>query len=269
MFTIIVPIDFSPVSDNAVLYALGFNDQYENVHYEFYHTYFYHEIAEANTDFTAEAEKHLHNLIEMHAGSKKVAYTLTVNDGFIVDNVEAIANAKNASLVVMGITGKNRVAQKVIGSNTLALAKQIDTPVLIVPAHATNNTVKNLGIAIPFNKDTISLVPYIKIRNIVSLLDAQLHIISVEPISNTPNRVVLAGENAVHHMFGDLNPKYQIYNNNDVVESILRSIEEENIDIITTIAEEHGFWESIFRKSITDTLAFNNKIPLLVFNKEK
>lgn len=269
MFTIIVPIDFSPVSDNAVLYALGFNDQYDNVHYEFYHTYFYHEIAEANTDFTAEAVKHLDNLLAMHGGDKKVSFTLTVNDGFLVENVKAIANDKNAALVVMGITGKNKVAQKVIGSNTLALAKQIATPVLIVPAHAINNGVKNLGIAIPFNKDTITLVPYIQIRNVVSLLGAQLHIISVEPISNIPNRIVLAGENAVHHMFDDLNPKYQIYKNNDVVDSIQRCIEEENINIITTIAEEHGFWESIFRKSITDTLAYNNKIPLLVFNKEK
>lgn len=267
MFTIIVPIDFSPVSDNAVMYALAFNDLYDNVHFEFYHTYFYHEISEANKDFTAEAVKHLDNLLAAHGGDKKVSYNLTVNDGFLVDNVKKIADATNAALVIMGITGKNKVEQKVIGSNTLALAKQIETPVLIIPAHATNKGVKNLGLAIPFNKDTISLVPYLKIRNVVSLLATQLHIISVEASNNT--HVVLAGENAVRHMFDDLNPKYQLYKSDDVIASIHRCIDEESLDVITTIAEEHGFWESIFRKSITDTLAYSNKVPLLVFTKQK
>lgn len=269
MFTVIIPIDFSAVSDNAIRYAIGLKDTIKDVHYVFYHSTLYQEHILDNNTAESFAEKHISSVIADSTSLESFSYKIIINDDYVDDSVKHLSESMNASLIIMGIRGKNKLEQKFIGSNTLAIAKKIDCPVLIIPGKAQYKGIKNIGIAIPFNKDTIKLVPYLKIRNIVEQLKANLHIISVEPIGNAPQHIVFAGENAVHHMFNDINPQYQIYQSNDIVRSILRSAEEEHLDIISTIAEEHNFWERVVKSSVTSALAFNHTIPLLVFSKEK
>ena len=57
--------------------------------------------------------------------------------GQLVESIAAIAEARNASLIVMGLTGSDRTLGPRPGSTAYGVVSSAHIPVLVVPALAT------------------------------------------------------------------------------------------------------------------------------------
>lgn len=75
--------------------------------------------------------------------------TSVVNNDTLTEGVASLVKQYQASLIVMGITGRNKVGQKLIGSNVFQVSQKADVPVLIIPAKARFTKIENVALALP------------------------------------------------------------------------------------------------------------------------
>ena len=150
MEAILLPTDFSATAKNAAFYALKLAEQIGVKKLVLYHSY---EIPVSidplvpgiqMLDIETLKEISETNLarfqIEMQAQANGVTIHIVSEYGSLTAGLDEVCEKNAAGLVVMGITGGGLLEEKLIGSNTLSVAKHTKIPVIIVPANAGGGT---------------------------------------------------------------------------------------------------------------------------------
>jgi nucleotide-binding universal stress UspA family protein len=263
MTTVIVPVDFSDTSLHAARYAAQLLVGHYGVTILLYHSY----------SKPAEAESTKENLEALKAALMKdhivKIETLAHQEEDFVDGLERAARHRNASLVIMGITGKSALAQVFFGSNTLKMAERKVCPVLIVPENAPFTPIENVMLTSDF-KNTHNSTPSVPIKDFLSAFNPQLHVVNVDKdhyISLTENYENEKQE--LKKMFAEYKPEFYFMRLFDVDEAINMFAEKMSIDLIIAVQKNHSFIEKMLRGSRTKTLTYHTKVPILVMHEYK
>lgn len=270
MKTIIVPVDFSHASVNAAEYASQMAKHLKADKIVLYHTYGgSYQILDAGTEIIrSEINSQLQHLSDalIPLAGKEVKFELVAGDGFLIDEVLELVEKHNADLIVMGITGKNALEHKLIGSNTLRVASDSACPVLIVPSEASFSEVKKVALSMKFKAGILDETPYDRIRNMIKDLDAELVILNVADENHRVNpQNIQSGLTATHLMFDDLNARIEFLGEDHVVERVTDYVQQHQIPMLISVTHKLGFLESLFKGSVTKQLAFHTHVPLMVF----
>lgn len=270
MKTIIVPVDFSHTSVNAAEYASQMAKHLKADKIVLYHTYGgSYQILDAGTEIIrSEINSQLQHLSDalIPLAGNDVKFELVAGDGFLIDEVLELVEKHNADLIVMGITGKNVIEHKLIGSNTLRVASDSTCPVLIVPYEASFTEVKKVALSMKFKAGILDETPYDRIRNMIKDLDAELVILNVADESHRVNpQNIQSGLTATHLMFDDMNAHIEFLGEDHVVERVTEYVQAHHIQMLISITHKLGFLESLFKGSVTKQLAFHTHVPLMVF----
>ena len=270
MKTILVPVDFSHTSVNAAEYAAQMAGQTQIEKIVLYHTYGgSYQILDAGTDIIrAEINSQLQHLSDalIPLAGKEVKFELVAGDGFLIDELLELVEKYKVDLIVMGITGKNAIEHKLIGSNTLRVATDSSCPVLIVPADAHFSEVKKVALSMKFKAGILDETPYEHIRNMIRDLNAELVILNVADENHRVNpQNVQSGLQATHLMFDDMNAHIEFLGEDHVVERVTDYVQEHDIQMLISVTHKLGFLESLFKGSVTKQLAFYTHVPLMVF----
>jgi len=256
MTTIIVPTDLSQVADNAARYAAQMVKGME-VNFILYHVY------ENDGD-----RKTANILIERLKDELQNRHAIKVEcrmeeGGDFIDCLEKQARHSDAQLIVMGITGKSKLKQVFMGSNTLKMIERNVCPVLAVPATAQYFGVKNVCLLSDF-KDVQGSVPEVPVKNVLNLFRPALHIVNV----NSEHYVSLTSEfmeerSRLLKMFEEYQPEFYFIGTYDFVETVQTFAANKNIDMLITVPRNHSFFGSLFKTSNTKKLVYESAIPIL------
>ncbi|HEX8332335.1 MAG TPA: universal stress protein [Segetibacter sp.] len=261
MNTVIVPVDFSETSLHAARYAAKFFIDVEEVSIILYHSY-------SKASEQEEAQKKLDELkAELLLESNGKFEALTHQGDDFIDELERAVRHRSADLVVMGITGRNAIAQLFIGSNTLKMAQRKVCPVLIIPEKAEYKPVKNVMLSSDFN-DTLNVTPSVPIKKVLNFSCPNLHIVNVDPahyISIT-ERYEKEQDN-LREMFAEYNPEFHFMRLYDVDEALNLFAEEKKIDMIIAVQQNHSFLEKLYKRSRTQSLSYKSNVPILVVHE--
>jgi nucleotide-binding universal stress UspA family protein len=261
MNTVIVPVDFSETSLNAVKYAAQLLTGHYGVTMILYHSY--SKASEAQT-----ATENLEDLKKALSKDQAVKIEiLAFEENDFVDGLEKTARHRRADLIIMGITGRSAIAQVFFGSNTLKMAERKVCPVLIVPQQATFSPLKNVMLTSDF-KSTIDTTPSIPIKDFLDVFKPNLHIVNVDNehyISLTENYETEKQE--LKKMFAEYNPEFYFMRLFDVDEAINLFAESRNIDLIIAIQKNKSFIGKLLSSSRTKTLSYHSKMPILVMHE--
>lgn len=261
METVVVPVDFSTPSLNAAQYAVDMLAGSYGSRLILYHMY------EKEHDQEV-AEDQLRNLQTALSKNTPIRIeTVGVCGDDFLHEIERVVHHRNASLLVMGITGKTMLEQVFVGSNTLKVIDKKIAPVLIVPPSAQFNQIKNVALASDF-KDVRLTTPSVPIKSVLDLFRPALHIVNVDSehyVSLTPEyqeeRAIMA------EMFDGYNPEFYFIGMNDFFDAIEKFIEDKHIDMLITIPRQHSFLKSILSENHTKKLAYHSYIPLLAVHE--
>lgn len=268
MNTLIVPVDFSETSVNAARYAAALSAELSPAKIVLYHSTIATDHSDSDTELSPEevAENGLENLLPVLAAiTPETTVETLVNDGYLLEQIKILAEEHNALFIVMGITGKNKLEQKFIGSNTTKVAQQSGYPVLVIPEIAIYEPVEQMVLALQFKESLLEKVPAAAIRDIVTRLDANLTILNIEDSNDdTPAQYVRAGQQAAHLLFDGINANFEMLEPGNVVDSITGYTAQHDVQLIISIAEEHSFFNQLLKGSTTNKLAYQSNIPLLV-----
>jgi nucleotide-binding universal stress UspA family protein len=277
MQSILVPTDFSLTSKNAARYALELARQLGVKKIVLYHSY---EIPisidpiapgiqmldlESLKTNSEKSIEHFELQVRAFAGDIEID---RINEyGALADGLDEVCAKAGAGLVVMGITGGSVVEEKLVGSNTVSVAKHTKIPVIIVPAGAAFSRISTVMLAGDFDKADTT-IPVQRIKKFIGQAQAKFvvfHLEKKEPV--TIPSAVMAEDYAMHGALEELHPGYFFAQHKNFAEGVNDFVREHQVDLIISVPKEHGFFAGLFSESHTKILAFHSHVPVMVMHK--
>lgn len=281
MKTILVPVDFSSVSDNAADYAVELANKMK-AKILLFHVYSFpvvpmnvYEFAtdipyiipveEVEKDCIKALEKLKAALLQKNGNDLEIFYEY--RSGVVTDEISRYADEHSVDLIVMGIDEAGFLNEKIIGSITTSLISESQKPVLVVHENVQFKPVQRIAIACDF--DAIKNNIFFQTLNyLADLFDPHIYLLNVIKDNNQ----ALSDQQIKQRLDLDrnlLNLKYSFayINNPDVSEGINTFVQNNNIDLLMMVPRSHSFFYGWFHESTTKKMAFHTKVPLLAIHE--
>lgn len=146
---IVVPIDFTETTSNALNYALSLADIYSN------NISLIHIIKSKSEE--GEAEVKLKALAEQAASKINGEVHYHVIEGDVLEDMGKIAASMEASLIVLGTHGETGL-QKMFGSRVLKLINHSKVPFIVVQKDTKYRETKKIAMTIDLAKESVQVV---------------------------------------------------------------------------------------------------------------
>jgi len=273
MKTLIVLTDFSKSALNAARYAAALTHQFSVSKLILFNSYEFRPVATdipmtnqvGLANLREESRKKLENLRDelLPIVNQETTMEILAVENPLVYAVHSLAEQYQPELTVMGITGMSGFERALIGSNTITIAREITTPLLLVPHAATFEKINKAVFATDLRNDLKKSA--MELKSIINKLGTRLLILNIEKSGTTRFDTDLIKEQAVlHELWDNEDPEYYFNENEDIAKGILEFIKTHDVQMVIAIPKHHGFFESIFHRSITKRLTYHTPIPLLL-----
>nr|WP_294860629.1 universal stress protein [uncultured Fluviicola sp.] len=274
MKKILVPTDFSILSDNALNYAVQLAKKTEAELFLF-HGYLipspmYDPLISVPTERELQKEvmsslKKLQQLIKTTDPDLKVSYG--TSPGIPYDEINECAQKENADLIVVGAQGSGYLEEKVIGSTASQLIRKSKIPVLVIDKEVLFKEPKNIVLAVDFretdNKNVLK-----PLKQLATLFKSHVQVLNVFPESEAiPTLGEIAESFRLIHSLKFIHHTFFYRENKDVIAGINDFVEKHDIDMVVMITRNHSIISRLFRESHTKAMAFHSKVPLLTLHE--
>ena len=277
MKKILFPTDFSATSNNAFVYALqlarNIDAEVVTLHvYELpvvdyinvpaYLLEIYDSVEMSNFENYKDQIPVLRSIAEQH-GLEDIKISNVMMDGDLVSTILRMVKDDNIDYVVMGTKGASGIKETFLGSSTASVIAESKAVVLCIPEALQYRPIHRITFTTRFReKDQKAL------RNVVELakgFNAHVDCLYIQRSGSDVKEVVVADWKL---LFGNEDVTFHILKSDDVEQAIIHFTEAHNTDMLAMLHYKHGFFENLFRRSLTEKLAFHIKIPLLALHEE-
>lgn len=280
MSTILVPIDFSENSINALNYAVEIarNTGSKLLLFNSYNVAI---SAGLNTPpieyleaITVERQKdHTHKLQQLADRFKAETYALSgkpmefrvnVMIGLATDMIEEMADTESVDLIVMGTKGATGLAEALWGSITANVIKRVDVPILAVPEEASYQPIQKLVYATDFDEEDEDAID--ELQRFCKHFDATLTClhISQDGGHKVGDQKRMKELETSYWFTPAKNLNFELIDHSNVEKGLENYLKTTQADILAVMPHHRSFIDNLFHKSITRKLALHSKIPLLV-----
>lgn len=285
---ILVPVDFSPHSRNAALYAL-YLAQNLNADIKLFHVYYAPiidlvPITDAYSiqidmdvnlrEMEKSARKNLIDFVEdiknaaIEKGFGDVHIGYSLREGIIEDEVAAMARTYKPGIIVAGMHNKGDSQNELIGSVLRRIIDKTKVPLLAIPEDAVFNLdspVKNIVYATDFdNRD------YLAIRRLMHIVEGfKIKIFCVHVSQEAPQGWSRAKMDDMKAYFKKVSKGIKVEGDflqgEKPVELLAAYINTHHIDLIALSSRKRNIFSRLFNPGLTRKLLHHSHIPLLIF----
>lgn len=259
MKTILVPIDFSPSSDNAMNYA-AYLAAKVGASLLLVHVY---QIPVSMNDMpvlmvSAEelknsADKGLQKAQEELQKSQAGIEVRTESRlGDVVEELNDVCKERRPFAIVVGKHGASGMERFLFGSTTLSVINHCEVPVISVPETVKEFSLNNIALA----ADHAGLGKQAEaIRRFIGALEARLHIVHIQESDKTAPEL--------KNLLPEFEPVCQTIRNEDFVHGLESYVQTNGIDLLMILPHKHSFIERTFFKTHTKELVQKIGIPIV------
>lgn len=188
-----------------------------------------------------------------------------VTVGPVIPKIREIAEEVHADFIVVGASGYGPIEQQILGSTAVGLSKHAPCPVFIVPDGAILSGPEKILFATDFKnlEDEHILDP---LKDLVGSTGSELMLLH---IYQNEDKLVGAQLDQLQEIDGYLELEkfdYYFLQDTDKLKGIEQFISGYRADILTLVAQERGFFEELFHRSLTRRLIFHSRVPILVLH---
>ena len=266
MKSILVPIDFSPLSINAVHAAASIAARTEGKIILLHNVLSFHPWETANqmtdsTRITAEAENKLRQ-IQNSGELRPLNCEIIVTHG--VTHEEIITKAYNlrAELIVMGSHGNTSTDKHFVDSNVQRVMREAICPVILIDEKVTEYPWQKMLVPASFNEQIDR--DFERIFLLAQQLRSSVHLVYInrpEKFKDTP--VILDQINQlISRMPKGVTIESGIYDHHDLEKGILEYAQEHKCDAIAMLTHDHRR-QAKYLISTTETIACRSSVPVI------
>lgn len=284
---IMVPVDLSPSSANALMFACriahlfdanlevvyvmdslfegatpspsGFLSSYRKTMQDEVDAFVKKTIQQGNVTCPPDSSK------DAEPGAQAPWLRTNIAFGFPEEVLDELS--VKADLLIMGTTGRGNLTRKLFGSVSVAVSKRAHCPVLLVPPQATYTGFHNLLYASNFE----SLDP-LTIKQTVAFarrLNGQLHFVHVgQPGEKGVDLEKKLFE--INYVYAD--PEMPFIFSKVVGENVVETLHEyafeHRIDLFVFVTHQRAFWDDLLHHSISKEMLLHTNTPVMVIHAE-
>jgi nucleotide-binding universal stress UspA family protein len=264
MQTILVPIDFSDNSSNAVEYAVEIAKVTRG------NITFLHVLTDRNKngENLYDAEKNVASILEtVSEGYPNAIASAEIIYGDVVPVIVDYAEQHKVDLIVMGTEGFKNLQKAFFGTNTAHVIEQAPCPVLSIPSNirfkALNRILFATNFAEPEMKGALQLT---------KLAESFGATIILAHVTTEDGRVEM--DKALTKMFSSKLTSRTNYRNiifrtcseNTVSLGIDSLIRETRADLVAFSTRKRGVFEKMYNPSLTQKFSLHARIPLMAYH---
>lgn len=272
MKKILFPTDFSDVSKNAFIYALKLADAinaeiitlhvyhldspaYMDVSIYLQEIYEYEELS--NFENFKDEIPLLRDIAEANnLGHIKISNVLI--QGSLIHEIVAISKKENIDFIVMGTKGANHLSEIFLGTETTKVMNDTDSIVLAIPEKCQYKPINKILFTTKYKFNDIEALK--KVQALAHVFHSKIICLNVKPPHTVYKDDFIIDFKAI---FKDQDIEFLSLINTDVEGVILDFIEKNNIDMVAMHIHHKGFFEKLFKASLSKKLAFHINIPIL------
>jgi nucleotide-binding universal stress UspA family protein len=272
-YKILVPVDFSPYSVNALKNAVSLAKKTDSfisiVHAVMVPVVYGEDDMESSGWQAEEMEKgikdNLESMTNLVPDLKDIDHEFKLEYALSPDAIITFTLQNEVDLIVMGTRGKNRKGRALLGSNTFAVINSVKCPVLAIPEDGNINDVKKIILAVDYDEipPYASFEPLIKLAR---LFGAQVNIIHIGKEMKLTSEELLEARN-LEQYFKTVKHQYKYLFGGDEEKTISTYLKNENARVLAIISKEHTMVEKLQHRSLTKKIVSHLKIPLLVLHE--
>lgn len=275
MKTILVPVDFSPASANALRYA-GAIAQHSGASLLALHVVFPNEGLDNSIysafwvdDYVAQRQKDLATWVRRQRrgeSGKSVEIRTECVVGFPVQGIADAAARHHADLIVLGATGATGLRGVFLGSVAAGVSGHVKVPVLIVPKKFAYWPGSKAAFATDFHW-RVAPAQLNVLRQLLTLHQGNLQVVHI--LDQPGARADHSHEATFSAKLPAVALDFHYLHDRDVPQAISNFLESTDAGMLAIVAHEHGLLHRIFNESHTRRLAHLVRAPLLVLSDAK
>lgn len=281
MKTMLIPVDFTPTSDNAVSYAVEWSKAYDYSRIillkTLYNTMFDHLIPSVDyvhvsqdymvkdrEDATERLRSLCRELIAKVAPDIKVSFA--ISELPLLRSLHEVIQNESPELIVVGSDNYNYSSDSYVGGQVIDIARTSPVRVLVVPAHYQYQPVQQ--VLVPVNFNTVSSLS--KLHSYQEATpkwrEKRLLVLNVDPKERylRPDEEFKKAEIALHEYLQDYKREVYYSNNKNILNGIMDFSRDHETQLIVALPGKHSFLYSLTHTSISEALYRNAKKPVLI-----
>jgi nucleotide-binding universal stress UspA family protein len=263
MKTILVPVDFSDTSTNALAFALQLFKS-SPLEVTVLHIYGVESTALLMRNIDGVLEKDAkQNINELLNGVRNdypnVHFKTKIVKSDAVSTIVSMGNSGKYDFIVMGTKGASGLKEVFIGSIAGGVIAKTTAPVIVIPADYSFRPLKKIVFAVsnnPLSDDKI-IEP---VRTLAKMHKSKLKILHIAD-KKTPQveKVLKAIE--------ELNPEVEYtFGTGDTNKDLNDYLLKNSSDLVCLIRSKKGFFDQLLNESVTLKQTFNSPVPLLILH---
>ncbi len=285
---ILVPVDFSAHCEKACKMAVNLAGQIHSklmlmhcyinpvIHsIPFSDIYAYDSSLLAKMEYSEEnANKEFQKFVTKMAKDigqdkwKSVSPEYIIKSGYPDEDILAFAQKYHSQLIVMGSGGSN-APYGTLGSIAADIMYNSTVPVMIVPEDTPEETLNNFSnVLYATNFDEKDFASLDKLMQLLKPYNIKLKCVHVgQPQGDGWDMARLEGmKDVLHEKYKGFEFECRLIVGTDVLESLEKYIQNENVDIISLTTHKRNMITRLFNPSLAKRMIFHTHTPLLVFH---
>lgn len=253
---LVIPIDFSDITENALKYALKMSNSDDKL-------ILLHIEGELNKEFT---KNEMETLINKYQEECKGELSYKIVEGKVNKDIDKIAQTLDASLIVMGTRGASKL-EKYFGSNAIQVISSSKTPFIVVQSETYFKPISKIAMTIDLDKESVQIVKIA--RRLCQYFNSELILIGGEhsdPIlkKNVRTNMTIAMSHFKEH---GLKCSFELLDRKNFLKDLINFCDKNEIGMLAATYYPENF--QILSKKFVQQL-FNNelKMPVLTVDAE-
>jgi nucleotide-binding universal stress UspA family protein len=271
MKKILCPTDFSTTAGNAIAYAARLAKQ---IHAELTLLNVQSLLDHTPAKAIRGEEVHVEAVTtQLAMQCREVTKTFNIPCGSeVITAITSISNAignKAAAydLIVMGTKGPAGLFEFFSGTNTYKVIRKSSTPVLLIPEACVFASIAHVVYAFDYWRK-IDL-PIQQLINFTKPLKSNLTVLQImeQSVSLAAKKELLSFQQVVKDLYPDEPLYFETLHTNNLISAIHQYIVKNQANVLALCAEDHGFLESLFHKSVIKAFSVIAEYPVFVFHE--
>lgn len=270
MKSILVPTDFSENAFTALNYAITIAHKF-GYSVEVFHAFLMPPTGSTVMvniiDILEKNAREALDVLKVRVESEiplasSIQITYEAFHGTVVGVIKRRCSQKKKSLVVMGSQGETSFTDRWLGTNASDASKNLDIPLLILPAHTQMRPTPRFLFAVDLKvQERTDAFKFI--ADLTHHLNAQIKFVHIQNrTSDAPNAEHYCSQ--LENAFGNTFREITYLANSDIEVGITEAINLYRPDILITIRQNYRFLDSIFHTSVSQKLIRKTTVPIFV-----
>lgn len=260
---ILVPVDFSDCAINSLKEAASLAKKYDG------------EIALINVLNIAttpasqmkEAEVAVKEQLEELAKKHEIKISeLIVKQGLPGEEIARVIEDGEFTLCVMGTHSRHDVISELVGTVALKVMQLSKIPLIIIPGGLHLNEIDKVVFATDYKKIKDSSILK-HLHDLCTASNANLQLLHIADKSGKVTEKEIYEALNLHEYFFDIDHKFFLSTEKDVVKGIINHMKEKNADLLAVMPRKHKFFEFLFNETLTERLGIHLSVPLFSFHE--